>query len=955
MDLSASSRIITSALTSLGEPPHEYSDDIQDEIHLEGEKDDPDPGEMYDGMMDPMNNMMEAHSMMSSNFNFSFSPDPGFLPETEFSLPQEMTAMSTPPDSSTQDLVLAAISVMKGRKARPDTKRLCNWVHRKYGRSVQEVVNEIDNLCAQGILDKVEYKGSISFRVVSERKMHKRAGRRKSSHNNANQEESYSEQGSSQAKQETPKKSPSSSVKKSPKKSEKSPEKNQPLTINFIVNEQLKPEAGVVITRRDIIKSIETSTRPINKKNVFRDLETILAQEIHLGYLLKINEDEFSLPFMENAKTYRGTIALKVSKRKPKPTQKILEMETKLLSKIRQEKIDEEKKVLGNIENKFNDSKTEDQLKDDLIKEKLISNKLFKIKSKMKTAKTKVKRDRTISSIIKNEIKPLETGIDAIQEKQMNLNKIKESIDQVAESSDKIPDASACDKKDEPVARKFKKKKETWQVSDNKEKHEVHTEKEKPLRKNLFTEKSQHNEENPKCSISHKNDETKNDSKASKDNKANGVAKAGITVKSKTEFKKRIVSKSKKAQNKIVKEGKSEGSKLKRESPKEGIKKLKSRCKKEIKNFENKKDSEKEKPKEKEKEDANEKEFESIEDQDDILERTDDEKSNPMPDLIPSRAASGRKKRARKIFDPADHDLPARVIKKCRVSSPPPFIEEKVKEEKEKPNVPPPSPKKKSTTQSKSKSKPDPESDPEPDACLYCDLGDMKNEKLVSCKDCQTIVHPSCLNYPEDLTDQIYSQPWQCINCKTCFLCLQAGDDDMMLFCDSCDLGYHMVCHKPPISTKPHGRWECATCAKHTGFTSQQEDEPEAELTLEEVFESALPPMPPGTGGCWETRGIKVQFCPFPDMSPANWEDLPEDPKLPDISSWSAAKVSQYLVQNGIQEIYAKVFFDEEIDGSSVLVMQRKDILLGLGIKLGPALKIYNRIRALQTRRTFDF
>ena len=71
-----------------------------------------------------------------------------------------------------------------------------------------------------------------------------------------------------------------------------------------------------------------------------------------------------------------------------------------------------------------------------------------------------------------------------------------------------------------------------------------------------------------------------------------------------------------------------------------------------------------------------------------------------------------------------------------------------------------------------------------------------------------------------------------------------------MLFCDSCDLGYHMVCHKPPISTKPHGRWECATCAKHTGFTSQQEDEPEAELTLEEVFESALPPMPPGTLNC---------------------------------------------------------------------------------------------------------
>ena len=165
MDLSASSRIITSALTSLEEPPHEYSDDIQDEIHLEGEKDDSEQptGEMYDGIIDPMNNIMESHPPPTSimpppptTFNFPFNPNQNFLPETEFSLPQEMTSsMSTPPDSSTQELVLAAISVMKGRKARPDTKRLCNWVHRKYGKSVQEVVNEIDSLCAQGILDKV--------------------------------------------------------------------------------------------------------------------------------------------------------------------------------------------------------------------------------------------------------------------------------------------------------------------------------------------------------------------------------------------------------------------------------------------------------------------------------------------------------------------------------------------------------------------------------------------------------------------------------------------------------------------------------------------------------------------------------------------------------------------------------------------------------------------------------
>ena len=69
------------------------------------------------------------------------------------------------------------------------------------------------------------------------------------------------------------------------------------------------------------------------------------------------------------------------------------------------------------------------------------------------------------------------------------------------------------------------------------------------------------------------------------------------------------------------------------------------------------------------------------------------------------------------------------------------------------------------------------ESDVESEYCQQCQQGDMKNEKLLSCQDCNTTVHPSCLNYPEELTDQIYVQAWQCFNCKTCFICRQAGSD----------------------------------------------------------------------------------------------------------------------------------------------------------------------------------
>ena len=33
-----------------------------------------------------------------------------------------------------------------------------------------------------------------------------------------------------------------------------------------------------------------------------------------------------------------------------------------------------------------------------------------------------------------------------------------------------------------------------------------------------------------------------------------------------------------------------------------------------------------------------------------------------------------------------------------------------------------------------------------------------------------------------------------------------------MLFCDSCDLGYHMECHLPPITSMPLGEWICYRC-----------------------------------------------------------------------------------------------------------------------------------------------
>jgi hypothetical protein len=44
----------------------------------------------------------------------------------------------------------------------------------------------------------------------------------------------------------------------------------------------------------------------------------------------------------------------------------------------------------------------------------------------------------------------------------------------------------------------------------------------------------------------------------------------------------------------------------------------------------------------------------------------------------------------------------------------------------------------------------------------------------------------------------------------------------------------------------------------------------------------------------------------------------------------------------------------QEIDGPSLFLMKRNDVVGNMGLKLGPAVKIYNHIRRLQTRLRDD-
>uniref|UniRef100_A0A8C6TJU1 Histone acetyltransferase n=1 Tax=Neogobius melanostomus TaxID=47308 RepID=A0A8C6TJU1_9GOBI len=95
--------------------------------------------------------------------------------------------------------------------------------------------------------------------------------------------------------------------------------------------------------------------------------------------------------------------------------------------------------------------------------------------------------------------------------------------------------------------------------------------------------------------------------------------------------------------------------------------------------------------------------------------------------------------------------------------------------------------------------------------CSFC-LGtkeqnrDKKPEELISCADCGNSVLP-------ELTARVKALWWQCIECKTCSSCQDQGKNaDNMLFCDSCDRGFHMECCDPPLMRMPKGMWICQIC-----------------------------------------------------------------------------------------------------------------------------------------------
>ena len=74
------------------------------------------------------------------------------------------------------------------------------------------------------------------------------------------------------------------------------------------------------------------------------------------------------------------------------------------------------------------------------------------------------------------------------------------------------------------------------------------------------------------------------------------------------------------------------------------------------------------------------------------------------------------------------------------------------------------------------------------------------------------LTQPSVSPVPSPLPTSSFSPSSDDIHCE---VCQSPFDRHQMLLCDICNVGWHMDCLLPPLTTISHGFWKCPLCLPH--------------------------------------------------------------------------------------------------------------------------------------------
>ncbi|CAG9863567.1 unnamed protein product [Phyllotreta striolata] len=260
--------------------------------------------------------------------------------------------------------------------------------------------------------------------------------------------------------------------------------------------------------------------------------------------------------------------------------------------------------------------------------------------------------------------------------------------------------------------------------------------------------------------------------------------------------------------------------------------------------------------------------------------------------------------------------------------------------------------------------------------CSVCHLQNRKgpNDRMVACRECSNKAHIGCLNGDDMMLKMYPDNTWQCPHCKTCVVCFETSDAGNLIVCSVCADGYHASCHQPRITEKIRNgqKWLCTNChmpdelkinaiqsninsfSRKSSLVSDANENTSSNSGVSSPSNYVSPSISPTPPQLSPQTGLRSES-PDADArsdSQSLKEDYEEDnidPSIPDATHWTVEEVYQYFYRYFPEE--AEIFKEQEIDGRSLLLLKRLDVLTNLNLRLGPALKIYKHIVKLQVRR----
>ncbi|XP_072036367.1 uncharacterized protein [Amphiura filiformis] len=132
----------------------------------------------------------------------------------------------------------------------------------------------------------------------------------------------------------------------------------------------------------------------------------------------------------------------------------------------------------------------------------------------------------------------------------------------------------------------------------------------------------------------------------------------------------------------------------------------------------------------------------------------------------------------------------------------------------------------------------------------------------------------------------------------------------------------------------------------------QQQLEERTESTTSSSDSSSNPPSASDETSSLSARAPSPSQASEPDTAPASDDPFEESPPAGPISrdpaKWSVQDVYEFIQALPGCESYADEFQKQEIDGQALLLLKEDHLMTALNMKLGPALKVINRINSLK-------